>query len=72
MAAEARPGRHAGPQGAPYADAVVLLGFWLVGFAFVGWFRWRSRRWSLSYVRNDVVAGLLAGTFLWAVFRVAF
>ncbi len=51
----------------------VLVACWVVGLLVVAWLRWRrDRRVVPERLRADVTAGLLVGTFVWAILLIAF
>jgi len=50
----------------------VFLLFWLAGLGFVFWLRVLRGGWSKESVRMDVVGGLLIGSLLFAVLKLAF
>lgn len=51
----------------------VLVVCWVAGLVGVAWMRWRrDHRVVKERLRSDVMAGLLVGTFVWAVFVIAF
>ena len=50
----------------------VFLLFWLIGLAFVFWLRILRGGWSKESVRMDIVGGILIGSLLFAVLKLAF
>ena len=50
----------------------LVLIFWAIGLGFVFWLRLLRGGWSKQSVRMDVAGGILLGSFLFAVLKLAF